>query len=1206
MKDKRLFVLAAAFLILAGCSDSGNNGGSSSGSCEDSCPGGECIDNVCYFGDVPENTCSEDNPCKGSQICVDGKCVNPGEAGSSCGGDSDCTDGTCVDGTCTISVKAGQGCGTGFACDDDFDCKDGVCLKRVELGGDCRSSVTYCDGGTCNQGKCVPGSDVPSDCIDTDEDGISDEYDNCNDDSDNDGIVNCQDPDSDGDTIPDALEGFVMDACAAPADSDYDGYYDFLDTDSDNNGIPDNLECCGIYSDSADCQVSKDENGLFISCVDTDDDTIPDSSELDNDNDDTEDIQEIAGIAHSEYTDYGEKGPRGADCNNDTIPDSPGSADNPFDCDGDTIPDYLDPDSDNDTILDRYEATEDSNKDGYYDRYSLDSDGDGLLDADERGDNEEPRKFGEKYEFQTADIDGDGLLDGDEVVCKIAIVCSENETICSGECADLTSNANHCGACGAACPSTAICVDQQCVGNCSDPETACGAECFDLTSDVHHCGDCANECETNEVCVDSACQASEVSCDSEETNKDLCWDVCVDLQSDASNCGTCGKVCDSGLSCVNGECVFECSDSSLTACDNSVCADLTSDPRHCGDCSTVCAATDICTDSACAPAEVSCEAEESKKDVCWGSCVDFQTDTQNCGTCGNACTSTQTCQAGACTDPVVPDPNFKYVESKYTKDTDGDGYEDAIEALSASYKGVSADVYICDPAKGAKKTDVNDENGAFEFFFILPYGDPAQNDNLNFKPAVSKLDVVFNMDTTKSMGPEVDNLKGRINDGSNGIIAQIKQRVSDSAFGVSRFDDFPTRPTPNSSYDYLSGNAVEDGGYGRVDDCPTGTETQPDLKVPFRCDVPFRLLGQPETDAGTVQANVNKLGLHHGGDFPESGYEALWQLVMGDDKTKAQARWYRYGSYSVFADGSLSYTAKTANRWGGAQFRNASLPVVIHITDTTSHDTAKNCGDKANETCKPYDPIYVENAHYSDAVHKAYVNKGARIISVYDDRDHGVGNQLQQLVATSSATQAVVPACAFKKDDGSWKCGDNKCCTIASGGGVAPNGDGKCVLSYGIKDAKDLSTTLVDGVDALVKYATSDVAAIIKRDEKEYNETGIDTSCFIKSVMALDDGYVPPPQPPEKECNPKAIPAKFNADYPNGYTNFAIGTSNSAKPGAQLNFKVTAQNDVCVEPTDNNQIFEAIIELIDPKTGMSYGERKVSIIVPGKDQIIVN
>ena len=1190
MKDRRLLVMAAACLLLAGCSDSGSSGSDATGSCEDSCAG-VCIDNVCTFDGGSTGKCSKDDECPGSQVCVDEKCVKPGAAGASCSSDSDCTAGKCVESICTITVSGGQACGMGHACEDGYDCKNDVCLKGLAEGDDCRSSLTYCKDGTCNQGKCVASSGIAGDCDDQDQDGISDEYDRCDVDTDQDGTVDCHDLDSDNDTIPDSLEGFVMDACAAPADSDYDGVYDFLDQDSDNNGIPDNLECCGIYSDSAECQVSKDENGLFTSCVDTDGDTIPDSSQMDNDSDGVDDAQEIAGLAHPNYTSYGEQGPRGADCDGDGMPDEPGTLEHPFDCDGDTIPDYLDTDSDGDTVLDIDEATEDSDHDGYFDRYSQDSDGDGLPDSVERGDGESPKMFNDKYEFQNPDIDGDGLLDGNEVVCKVAATCSDAS------------------------------------------QTKCEGGCFDLTSDPQHCGACDKICDGGEVCVNSECTASDVSCDSEETNKDLCWGSCVDTQTDALNCGVCGHACDAAQSCVGGVCTLECSDPALTPCDNKVCVDVTTDPGNCSACGNKCDAGEICSETGCIPSDMTCDTEGTS--LCWGQCIDFQSDVNHCGVCGNACAPSQTCESGVCTDSAESDPNYTYIESKYEKDTDGDGFDDSIEYIAAMYvkekdPSVTPEDYICDPAKGAV-TKTEGDGGAFDFFFILPYGDPAKDDTLNFRPAVSKLDVVFNMDTTNSMGPEVNNLKTQINAPVTGIIDQIRQRVSDSAFGVSRFDDFPTRPTPNSQYDFLQGNAVEDGGYGRIDECPTGTEIQTDPEKPFRCDVPFKLLGKPETDASLVVKNVGNLSLHHGGDFPESGYEALWQLVMGDDKTKAQANWYKYGDYSVFSSDSILYTQKEEGRWGGALFRNASLPVVIHITDTTSHDDVSNCGDpsktctkdsecpnnfacdltsKTCTSCKPYDPAYVENAHYSEAVHKAYVDKGARIISVYDDRDNGVGSQLRQLVATSSATRAVVPVCAFMTDAENWRCGEDKCCTSAAGV-VEPivdtNGNKMCVLSYGIKEASGLSTSLVDGVDALVKYATSDVAAIIHRDENKYLETGIDTSCFIKSVMALDDGYVAPPQDPEKTCNPKAKPAVFyNADYNNGYTNFAIGTSSSDKEGAQLNFKVIAENDTCAPALDDPQIFEATIELVDPTTGMSYGNRKVSIIVPAKDKVIVN
>ena len=49
--------------------------------------------------------------------------------------------------------------------------------------------------------------------------------------------------------------------------------------------------------------------------------------------------------------------------------------------------------------------------------------------------------------------------------------CSEEETVC-GEalnevCADLTSDAGHCGACDAACPLPNLCIDGTCQLDCA-------------------------------------------------------------------------------------------------------------------------------------------------------------------------------------------------------------------------------------------------------------------------------------------------------------------------------------------------------------------------------------------------------------------------------------------------------------------------------------------------------------------------------------------------------------------------------------------------------------------------------------------------------------------------------------------------------------------------------------------------------------------
>ena len=86
-----------------------------------------------------------------------------------------------------------------------------------------------------------------------------------------------------------------------------------------------------------------------------------------------------------------------------------------------------------------------------------------------------------------------------------------------------------------------------------------------------------------------------------------------------------------------------------------------------------------------------------------------------------------------------------------------------------------------------------------------------------------------------------------------------------------------------------------------------------------------------------------------------------------------------------------------------------------------------------------------------------------------------------------------------------------------------------------------------------------------------------------------------------------AIPTKVaDSSYENGFENFAPGTSNASKKGAELHFTVIAQNDNCVAQTADAQFFTAYIEVYDPTTGVSFGERKVSIIVPGGPSSQIN
>ncbi len=178
----------------------------------------------------------------------------------------------------------------------------------------------------------------------------------------------------------------IADAIETTEDADHDGVPNSLDLDSDQNGIPDAEEGVG----------------------DSDGDLRHDFRDLDDDNDRITDARELAISGPADDAD-GDGAPnwRDRDSDDDTIDDEDEWGD---DCDGDGTADALDTDSDDDGWLDAEEAGDasrltrpiDTDADGWSDGCDPDSDGDSLLDSDERA------RGTARLEWDT---DGDGAAD---------------------------------------------------------------------------------------------------------------------------------------------------------------------------------------------------------------------------------------------------------------------------------------------------------------------------------------------------------------------------------------------------------------------------------------------------------------------------------------------------------------------------------------------------------------------------------------------------------------------------------------------------------------------------------------------------------------------------------------------------------------------------------------------------------------------------
>ena len=342
---------------------------------------------------------------------------------------------------------------------------------------------------------------------------------------------------------------------------------------------------------------------------------------------------------------------------------------------------------------------------------------------------------------------------------------------------------------------------------------------------------------------------------------------------------------------------------------------------------------------------------------------------------------------------------------------------------------------------------------------VLPFLGDGQSLRLTAEAALGLLDVHLSVDTTGSFGEEIDQMQATL-DGT--ILPQLENEVPDVAFGVSRFEDFPQDPFGSES------------------------------------DAPYALLTAMTTSRSRIRAAVAALDdpLGQGGDIPESGFEALFQIAVGDG--------YRTGGTRLippFSGGGA------AGQLGGVGFRDGAFRTVVHVTDAPSHSPAD------------YGAIFPGTRGLNDVVGAAQAID-LRIIGVASGE--AARSELEALALGSGAH---APA------------GPGGCRTGVAGTLRSPVGD-RCPLVFDIADdGSGLSEAIVDAiVDLLSTVVFREVFA-----EADRNRLG-----FLTSLEATEATTEPGTD----------IPVSVDLRPRDG----TLDTFLEVRPGTQLTFTATFRN----------------------------------------------
>jgi hypothetical protein len=380
---------------------------------------------------------------------------------------------------------------------------------------------------------------------------------------------------------------------------------------------------------------------------------------------------------------------------------------------------------------------------------------------------------------------------------------------------------------------------------------------------------------------------------------------------------------------------------------------------------------------------------------------------------------------------------------------------------------------------------------------VLPYGGAEATIDLEAGASLGRLDVVFSIDATGSFGGEIDALQSDL---SGRIVPALEASVPDVAFAVARFEDMP--------FD------------------PFGVDT----------DRPYELLTAVTTDPSRVSSAVAQLDLPlgNGGDLPEAGYEALYQIATGD------------GLEARGEELAIPWSGRAAIGGGtepGVGFRTGALRVVVHVTDAPAHEASD------------YETV-IPGTHGSRDALAAMVAAGIHFIGVASGapaRPH--------LEALALGTGSVVPPEAGG-------------CHTGRRGALLPPTSAGCVLVFDVdSDGTGLSDAIVGAIGDLTDTLSYDEA---------YGEAVDDRLAFVRAIEAVSA------MPPDGGTPPTRADLRPPGDG-------IDDTFQDVRSGTDVVFRAHLQN-LTVAPADYEQVFRVVIRVIGD--GLVLVERTVRITVP--------